>query len=230
MFKPFQIIIGDKNLSSWSLRPWLALVHCASRGGAGVAFDEVCIPLNQPTTKAAIAVHSPNGKVPALLHRVEPGAVPVVISESLAICEYLNEVVPEARLWPAERSARAHARAVSNEMHAGFSTLRTNMPMNLVGRFPGVGRTAGVQADIDRVTEIWRDCRARFGAAGPFLFGEFSIADAMFAPVATRLRSYVVDVDPVSQAWCDAIFALPALQRWEAEARAELAASPGSAR
>lgn len=214
----FKLIIGDKNLSSWSLRPWLCLVQ------AGADFDEVVITLNQPTTKAAIVALSPNARVPAL-HHMPPGAAAVVIAESLAICEYLNEVLPTAGLWPSDRGARAEARAVSNEMHAGFAALRTHMPMNLCGRFLGVGRAPGVADDIDRITTIWRDCRARFDArdgGGPFLFGRFSIADAMFAPVVTRLRTYGVDVDPVSMAYCAAMLALPALKRWEDGARAEL--------
>ncbi|MDP2339691.1 MAG: glutathione S-transferase family protein [Deltaproteobacteria bacterium] len=220
----FKIIIGDKNLSSWSLRPWLALAQ------SGVAFDEVVVPLNQPTTKAAIAALSPNARVPAL-HVLTGGlGDDVVISESLAICELINEEVPAAQLWPADRVARAYARAASNEMHAGLSALRSNMPMNVCARLPGVGRAPGVQADIDRITTIWRESRARFGSVaqpgGPFLFGKFSIADAMFAPVVTRFRTYVVELDDVCQAYCDAVWALPAMKQWEAAAVLEVAPKP----
>lgn len=205
----YTIIIGNKNLSSWSLRPWLVLARC------GVDFQEILIPLNQPDTRQKILQYSPNAKVPALIHDG------LVIWESLAICEYLAEQFPEKKLWPSDPKVRAIARSVSTEMHAGFATLRQNMPMHVRDRFPGKGRAEGVQADIDRVSAIWRECRAKYGQGGPFLFGEFSIADAFFAPVVTRFTTYVVELDDVCKAYVAAIWALPEMQTWLEGAKAE---------
>jgi glutathione S-transferase len=203
------LYIGNKNYSSWSLRAWLT-----ARAG-GIDFDETLIPLYGPASRAAIFAHSPSGKVPALRH----GAVSVW--ESLAVCEYLAETFPEARLWPTDPAVRAAARAVATEMHGGFTALRRHLPMNL--RRPPAPRDlpAEVQADIDRVTAIWRDSRSRFGVGGEFLFGRFSIADAMYAPVITRFRSYCVPLDAVNNAYADAILALPAMREWTAAAHAE---------
>jgi glutathione S-transferase len=203
------IILGNKNYSSWSLRAWLALEV------TGAAFDEVVIPLWTEGAKERILAHSPSGKVPALRHG------DVVVWESLAICEYLAETFPEAGLWPADPAARATCRSVSNEMHAGFMALRRAMPMNCRAKKPGKGMAEGVAADIERVTSIWRDCRARFGAGGALLFGHFTIADAMYAPVASRFRTYAVDLDPVSSAYVEAVHDLPAMRSWLAAADAE---------
>lgn len=203
------IVLGSKSVSSWSLRPWLALKH------TGRPFEEIVIPLRRPDTADRIRAHSPTGKVPALRHG------PVTVWESLAICEYLAETFPDAGLWPEDAHARAVARAVSSEMHAGFVALRTNMPMLLTERHPGDGRTPEVEADIARITTLWRETRARFGTGGPFLFGRFSIADAMFAPVVTRFETYGVALDPAGRAYADAVLALPAMREWTEAARTE---------
>jgi glutathione S-transferase len=204
----FTLVVGNKNYSSWSLRPWLAMRQ------AGIAFDEVVIPLYRADSKAALLRHSPAGKVPAL----KDGSR--TVWDSLAIMEYLAESFPAAGLWPNDAAARALARSISADMHAGFLALRTAMPMNLREHLPGRER-GGAAADIERVTAIWRDCRARFGDGGPFLFGAFSIADAMYAPVATRFRTYGVELDPTCQAYADAVLALPAFLEWQAAAREE---------
>jgi glutathione S-transferase len=196
------IYLGNKNYSSWSLRPWLALKH------AGTAFDEVVIPMDEPTTRGTVLRHSPSGRVPAIKHHE------LTLWDSLAICEYLAEIFPQAQLWPADVAARAVARAVSAEMHSGFSALRSHLPMNIRSSFPNRGLTPEVQADVNRITAIWRDCRKRFGADGAFLFGAFSNADAMYAPVVSRFRTYRVELEEVTQAYCDAIWALPAMQEW----------------
>lgn len=203
------LVIANKTYSSWSLRPWLTLKH------VGAAFDEVVIPLRQPETAAKISQWSPAGKVPVLRHG------DVTIWESIAILEYLAELFPDANLWPADPAARAHARAISAEMHAGFTALRSNMPMNLRRHLPGRGRTPEVEKDIARITAMWRDCRERFGSGGPFLFGAFSNADAMYAPVVTRFETYAVTLDAVCRAYSDALLALPAMRAWSAEAAAE---------
>lgn len=203
------LTIGNKNYSSWSLRPWLA----AKMGG--IAFDEVLIRLYVPGSKEEILSHSAAGKVPVLHH----GAV--TVWESLAICEYLAEAFPGAGLWPEDRAARAAARAVATEMHGGFLALRRHLPMN-IGRAPSVREIPGeVQADIDRVTAIWRDCRARYGRDGDFLFGPFTIADAMYAPVVSRFRSYCVGLGAVEDAYCATIMGSPPMQEWIAAATAE---------
>ncbi|HEY7953839.1 MAG TPA: glutathione S-transferase family protein [Polyangia bacterium] len=207
------IIVGSKNYSSWSLRAWLALEQ------TGAPFDEVVIALDRPETKGEIARHSPSGRVPAL-HDGER-----VVWDSLAIAEYLAERFPEAGLWPADENARAIARAVSAEMHSGFSALRQNMPMNMRASAPGRGRAPGVDEDLARIFAIWRECRERFGAGGPFLFGRRSIADAMYAPVVSRLTTYGVALDETAAAYSRAIWELPAMQRWLAASRLEPAAS-----
>jgi glutathione S-transferase len=203
------LVVGNKNYSSWSLRPWLAMRQ------AGIAFEEVVIPLYRPESKAALLAHSPAGKVPALMHGDR------VVWDSLAIMEYLAETFPAAALWPEDAAARALARCISAEMHAGFAALRAGMPMNLRDQPPRPERSDAVTADIERVTAIWRDCRARSDDRGPFLFGAFSAADAMYAPVATRFRTYDVALDPTCQAWADAVLALPAFLEWQAAAQQE---------
>jgi glutathione S-transferase len=205
------LVIGNKKYSTWSLRPWLALRT------AGIPFDEVIVPLYQPTTKAELLRHTPAGKVPVLKDGDR------VIFESLAICEYAAELAPDAGLWPADAAARAHARSIGAEMHAGFRALRASMPMNL--RVRG-GRLANplspeAQADVARVAEILEDARARFGGSGPFLFGAFGIADARFAPVATRFRTYSIPLPPRAQAWSDAVLATAPFLEWERAGLAE---------
>ena len=208
------LIIGNKNYSSWSLRPWLLLKQ------AGIAFTEKRIPLCMPDTKVEILKHSPAGKVP-VLHDGD-----VTVWESLAICEYLAEKLPRQNLWPTDPAARARARSIASEMHAGFSALRQHMNMNCRKHLPGKGRTPEVLNDIKRICALWNDSRARYGDGGDFLFGQFSIADAMYAPVALRFVTYVVDLDPVSAAYVRAITALPAIQLWLADATAEAEVIP----
>lgn len=202
------LYIGDRWLSSWSLRPYLALAH------AGLDFDCVEIALDRPDTAAQIARVSPSGRVPVL----HDGAR--VIWDSLAICEYAAELAPAASLWPADPGARAHARAVACEMHAGFAALRRDLPHSLGGPLPGApGLTAESEADVQRILAIWDACRAAVpDGAGPFLFGSFSIADAMYAPVVNRFAAYGVSLEGTAAAYAAAIAALPAMQRWRAEA------------
>ena len=202
----FTLVIGNKNYSSWSLRGWMMVKI------AGIEFDEIVVPLDRPDTAPAIRKHSPSGRVPVLLHRG------LAVWESLAIAEYLNDLKPEAGLWPPSAAARAHARAISCEMHAGFADLRTNMPMNIRASFPGKGMTPAVRADIERITGLWRDCRKRFAGAfqkdDGFLFGTFGAADAMFAPVVTRFKTYSVTLDSDADAYCTAVLNHPAMKQW----------------
>ena len=211
----YTLVIGDKNLSSWSLRPWLALKQC------GIPFAEECIRLRQPDSKAEILRHCPSGKVPAL--KTKTG----VVWDSLAILDTLAERHPEHRLWPQDEEARAAARSISAEMHSGFATLRNEMPMDLLSKLPSPPLGAALEADIGRIAAIWKDTRARFGQGGPFLFGAFSNADAMYAPVATRFRTYGVDLgrfgdDGTAAAYAEAILALPAMAEWTEGARDEV--------
>lgn len=203
------LIIGNKNYSSWSLRPWLALKQ------AGIEFSEVRVPLDTPTTRQELLRYSPSARVPVLRHDT------LTIWESLAICEYLAERFPNARLWPKDSSARALARSISSEMHAGFQNLRQHMPMNCRARLPGKGREPGVQEDIDRISAIWRDCCQNCEADGDLLFGHFTVADAMFAPVVSRFITYDVKLDATAAAYANAVWSLPAMQEWLAAASAE---------
>ncbi len=203
------IVVGNKAYSSWSLRGWLMLA------ATGAEFTEIVIPLDRPETAAAIRAHSPAGRVPVLK------AGDLTVWDSLAIGEYLAERFPQAGLWPENPAARAVARSVSAEMHAGFEALRRDMPMDLKRDRPGHGHTPEALADVARIAAIWAECRARFGTGGPFLFGRFCIADAMFAPVATRLRTYAVPCDDVTEAYVQAIFDWPALGRWRDSGAAE---------
>jgi len=204
MPKKMQLIIGNKNYSSWSLRPWILLKYFR------VPFDEVLIPLYEGDFKAKILKYSPNGKVPALVH----GAVHVW--ESLAICDYIADLYPKKRIWPQKKADRAWARSISTEMHAGFSNLRMNMPMNLRGSYPGKGRLPEVEKDIARIIELWTECRTKFKKKGPFLFGHFTVADAMFAPVVTRFRTYGVATDGLAAEYVKTMLELPAFKEWEA--------------
>jgi glutathione S-transferase len=209
-----KLYVGDYNLSSWSLRPWLALTI------AGAPFETVRIRLDRPGTRAELARSSPTGKVPAL-HVPLEGGDGIVIWESIAICEYVAERFPAAKLWPDDVGARAVARAVAAEMHAGFATLRREHPMNLLAHTPRAPSPEAA-ADVARIRALWNDVRARYGARGPFLFGRFSIADAMFAPVVSRFRTYAIPTDAACEAYADAIWALPAMVAWRRLAEAEL--------
>ena len=213
MSKPL-LVIGNKNYSSWSLRPWLAMKV------AGIDFDEKLIEFGDfgDAWKNAIAEYSPTYKVPLLIHD------DVSIWESLAILEYAAETWPDKNLWPADSAARALARSVSAEMHAGFGNLRNNIPMNIRASHPGVNLDKpGVRDDIDRVCAIWNQCREKYGQDGDFLFGHFTNADAMFAPVVSRLTTHAAPVDDVSRAYMDAVQALPAMIEWSDAGRAEQA-------
>lgn len=211
-----QLIIGNKNYSSWSLRPWVAMKV------AGIAFDEHCIALYAPGAKQQILAFSPAGKVPCLID-TEPQSGSTHVWDSLAICEYLAERHPD--MWPRDPAARALARSISAEMHSGFQHLRTQMSMNVRRCHPGKGRTPESLADVARVVAIWSDCRERYGgqadAGGPFLFGRFSIADAMYAPVVLRFRTYAVELPPVCRAYSEAVLALASIQAWIAAAAEE---------
>jgi glutathione S-transferase len=202
------LVIGNKNYSSWSMRPWVALT------AFGIPFQEVRVLLDQPDTASRIAEYSCAGRVPVLL------AGEITIWDSLAICEYLAEQFPEKHMWPQDVAARAMARSVTAEMHSGFGGLRTAMSMNIRVSLPGRGRTPEAQGDIGRISEIWEECLSRFGHH-EFLFGEFSIADAFFAPVVMRFRTYGVSLAPALQAYCGRVQAHPAVARWVAEALAE---------
>jgi glutathione S-transferase len=196
------LIIGNKNYSSWSLRAALAMEL------AQLPYDEVLIPLAQADTRAQLLAYSPTGKVPLL--QTEDGP----LWDSLAIAEYLAERYPAAQLWPRELYARGVARSICAEMHSGFMALRSHLPMDLARDQPLPAIPADALADIQRVLELWRDCRTRFGAEGAFLFGQASIADAFFAPVAARLRSYQVELPADAAAYVSTIYQWPAFQRW----------------
>ncbi len=214
----YRLVIGNKAWSSWSLRPWLAMRRL------GLPFEEINVRLRRPDSKAEILKHSPSGLVPTLLDG------DLVIWDSLAILEYLADQHPEAQLWPSERAARAMARCASAEMHAGFTALRQHCPMDLLARAPQATLPDDVAADIRRIVALWRECRRRFGRSGPFLFSEFCGADAMYAPVASRLRTYVPDLalygdDGMAQTYVEAIFAMPEMDAWTEGARAEQSAA-----
>jgi glutathione S-transferase len=204
------IYVGNRNYASWSLRAWLALK------ATGAAFEEVVIPILVPGSKETLLKYSPSGKVPALHHG------DIVVWDSLAICGYLADIFPEAGLWPTDPAAKAMARSISAEMHSSFMALRREFPMNIRSSFPGREISPEAQTDINRVMAIWRQCRNRFGEKnGDFLFGPFTIADAMYAPVVTRFRTYKIDLEREADAYCEAITALPAMQEWAAAARNE---------
>jgi glutathione S-transferase len=208
------LVIGNKNYSSWSMRPWVAMT------AFGIPFQEVRVLLDQDDTANRICSYSASGRVPVLLAGEE-----MTIWDSLAICEYLAEQFPELHLWPQDVAARAMARSVCAEMHAGFSDLRNSMSMNIRASYPGKGRTPGTQADIGRISEIWEECLSRFGHH-QFLFGEFSIADAYYAPVVCRFRTYGVALAPALDAYCQRVLAHPAVARWVNEALAETETAP----
>lgn len=208
------LYLGNRATSSWSLRGWLL---CKL---AGIAFDEEIHNMAAPDWPAWVRSISPSAKVPVLRHRTPSGER--VVWESLAIAEYLAELRPEAGLWPADAGARAHARAISAEMHAGFVDLRRAMFMNVRRRFPGKGRTPAALADIARVTELWRTTRARYGAGGPFLFGaKPSAADAMYAPVVTRFVTWAPELPAEASAYVAAVWDHPLMMEWRKAADAE---------
>jgi glutathione S-transferase len=201
------LTISSKNYSSWSLRGWLLTKF------SGLAFDEIVVLPADPAIRAELLLLSPSILVPCLEHEG------IRVWDTLAIAEYLNEVRPEAGLLPADRVARAHCRSICGEMHSGFSALRSALPMNLRAHCPGFRVWSRAQGDIDRITTIWRDCLGAYG--GPCLFGALGMADAMYAPVVTRFRTYDVQLDDVSAAYCQTIMTLPHMQEWIAAARQE---------
>jgi glutathione S-transferase len=209
MAMTLKLVIGNKNYSSWSLRPWIAMKV------AGIPFAEEVISLDAADFHERVGKISATRKVPAL---ADGGAH---VWESLAILEYLAEKFPDARLWPAEPDARAHARSIAAEMHAGFTPLRRHYPMNVWRPVQRREPTPEVADNIGRIDAMWTDCRNRFGEAGPFLFGAFGAADAMYAPVVSRFHTYAVDVGPVARAYMAAVMALPAWAEWRAAALQE---------
>jgi glutathione S-transferase len=213
----YRMVIGNKNWSSWSLRPWLAMRHF------GLPFEEINVPLRLPESKAEITKYSPSGLVPLLLDG------DLAIWDSLAILEYLADTHPDLGVWPADGRARALARCVSAEMHSGFMPLRRNCSMEILATHRLDPVPEDVEADIRRIVDLWQECRAKFGTGGPFLFGAFSAADAMYAPVASRFRTYVPDLDRygddgMAAAYVTSIFAMPEMAEWIAGARAQVAA------
>ncbi len=204
-----QLVIGNKNYSSWSLRPWIALKT------ARIAFDETVIPIYRPDSKDKLLACSPAGRVPVLLDG------DVRVWDSLAILEYLAERFPDAALWPSAPAARAHARAIAAEMHAGFLPLRRHLPMNVWRPVQKRHLTSDAAANVKRIDAMWSDCRTRFGRGGPFLFGRFTAADAMYAPVVSRFHTYAVDVSPAVRAYMEAVMAQPAWHEWTAGALSE---------
>jgi glutathione S-transferase len=212
----YRLIIGSKNWSSWSLRPWLAMRHL------GVPFEEVNINLRAPDRSSQIAAHSPSGKVPVLMVDDHP------VWESLGILETLADAHPDLGWWPKDRTARALARSVANEMHAGFADLRLHCPMDFLGRAPMAALPDPVAANVRRIVRLWSDCRAAHGSGGPFLFGAFSIADAMYAPVVSRFVTYLPDLGPYGDSGAAALyvrsaFAMPEMKEWAEGAAAERA-------
>ncbi|MGA7808811.1 glutathione S-transferase family protein [Bradyrhizobium sp.] len=206
-----KLVIGNKNYSSWSMRPWLAM-----RANA-IAFEEVFIPLytDDSSDKARILSFTQSGKVPALVDG------DVTIWDSLSIIEYLSERFPEKKLWPEDRASRAHARSVSAEMHSGFLPLRNECGMNLHRPVGAIALSADARANVARIEQIWRECRERYGRFGPFLFGAFGAADAMFAPVVHRFRTYAIELEPEALAYMDTMMGLPAFDEWTKAGLAE---------
>jgi glutathione S-transferase len=204
-----RLAIVNKAYSSWSLRPWMVLTHFK------IPFEETVIPMARPETRSEILKFSPTGKCPALVDG------DIVVWESLAIIEYLAEKFPDSPIWPREKAARAHARALSNEMHGGFLALRNHCPTQFLRPVRKIALTPEVEADVARIEAAWADAKARFGAGGPFLYGAFSAADAMFAPVVNRFQTYDVSVGPAARTYKSAITELPAWKAWIAGAEGE---------
>ncbi len=206
-----QLVIGNKNYSSWSMRPWLAM-----RAG-NIAFEEIFIPLytDNKADKERILSFTRSGKVPALIDG------DVTVWDSLAIIEYVAERFPEARLWPQDPARRAHARSISAEMHSGFLPLRNECGMNLHRPVRAISLSADARAHVARIEQIWMDCREHHGGSGPYLFGAFTGADAMFAPVVHRFRTYAIEIGPEARAYMETMMALPAFQEWTKAGLAE---------
>jgi glutathione S-transferase len=197
-----ELVIGNKNYSSWSMRPWVLLRQ------AQIPFQEVQLKFDDETRVIGVEKYSPTGKVPVLLIDGEP------VWDTLAICETVAELHPKKNFWPEDELARRVARSICAEMHSGFQAMRGRMPMNIRGSHPGKGMTPESRKDIDRVVAIWTGCRERFGGAGNFLFGRFSIPDAFYAPVVMRFQTYGVKLPPAAQAYCEAVQALAAVREW----------------
>jgi len=204
-----QLVIANKNYSSWSMRPWVLLKQ------AGIAFEEIQLKFTDEGKVPGVEAYSPTRQVPVLLVDGEP------VWDTLAICETVAELFPEKRLWPVDARARQLARSICAEMHAGFRGLRSAMPVNIRAAHPGKGMSPAAQKDIDRIAAIWSDCRARYGQGGALLFGQFTIADAYFAPVVSRFLTYAVALPAGAQAYAEAVWALPAVREWVVQARAE---------
>ena len=204
---PLTLVVGNKNYSTWSLRPWILLKHL------DVAFEEIVIQLDADTTRAEIERHSPSGRVPVL----RAGAL--CVWDSLAICEYVAEIA--GRGWPQAPAARAQARSVCAEMHSGFQALRSAWPMNARARNRRTAMTPTLEADVERIDEIWNDCRRRHGGAGPWLFGDYSIADAMYAPVVLRFNTYGARVSESARWYMASVLEDAALQEWMLAAKRE---------
>jgi glutathione S-transferase len=210
----FTLYTGYANVSTWSMRGWLAMKK------TGAPFADVFIRYRLKDDKARLVAVSPTGRVPLLVHE-RPGGT-VKVWDSIAIGEYLAELFPEKKLWPENPAARAMARSISAEMHSGFAHMRHSLSMDLTGRHTVDLEEPAVVADIARVKAIWRECREKYGAnGGPFLFGGFTIADAMYAPVAFRFRTYGVPLDSVSKSYADTIFADPDVKEWEKKAETQ---------
>ncbi|MBV8144962.1 MAG: glutathione S-transferase family protein [Gammaproteobacteria bacterium] len=204
---PFTLIIGNKNYSSWSLRAWLFMKH------AGLEFEEILVPLDAPASREQLERYSPSGRVPVLHHGK------LAVWDSFAICEYVAELT--GRGWPRAQEARAVARSVCAEMHAGFTTLRSLWPMNARARNRRTAVTAGLEADVERIDEIWNDCRSRFGGDGPWLFGDYSVADAMYAPVVLRFNTYGAHISQTARWYMASVLEDGALQDWLSAAKQE---------
>ncbi|QHB53704.1 glutathione S-transferase [Ralstonia solanacearum] len=204
-----KLVIGNKNYSSWSLRPWLLARQ------AGIPFEEIRLRLGSEGFAAEVHRYSPAGRVPVLVDG------DITVWDSLAICETLAERFPRARLWPEDPKARAHARSICAEMHAGFANLRSQMPMNVTAMLPGLGWNVAVQRDVDRIAQIWTELRQKYAAEGPFLFGHFTVADAFYAPVVSRFATYGVRLPESAKTYADHILNLPAMQEWIEGARDE---------
>ena len=204
-----KLVIGNKNYSSWSLRSWFLLSE------SGFEFEEIRIPLDTETSAAEIRKFSPSGCVPVLLLDEE------VIWDTMAIAETIHDRWPEKSIWPGDAAARAHARAISAEMHAGFAALREAMPMNCRAMGRKVTLTDEVTADIDRIFEIWTDCYHRYSGDGDWLFGKFSVADSMYAPIVFRLRTYGINLPESASRYPRRLLESPAIQDWLAECESE---------
>ena len=204
---PLTLVIGNKNYSTWSLRAWLFMKH------AGVEFQEILVPLDNPETHEQLERYGPSGRVPVLRQGT------LCVWDSLAICEYIAEL--SGRGWPQAREARAVARSVCAEMHSGFTTLRSLWPMNARARNRRTAVTAALAADVERIDEIWNDCRSRFGSGGPWLFGDYSVADAMYAPAVLRFNTYGAHISQTARWYMASVLEDAALQEWLQGARQE---------